>query len=175
MNQLTFFEQPVKKIKIKNIEYGPVKLETVLKELVPDKYIIYPKGGYHYFSKIPEAPKKYREPIWPYITYETKNKIKLAQITPNITFGGYPSVSLKNLDGINVPLQFHRVVAKVYVPNPDPINRIHVAHLNDEVCNYLPTQLEWQSPSENHKGKKTRKSSYQQFYDFFKAQQWIKE
>src|SRR5210317_336209 len=119
MNQLTFFEQPVKKIKIKNIEYGPVKLETVLKELVPDKYIIYPKGGYHYFSKIPEAPKKYREPIWPYITYETKNKIKLAQITPNITFGGYPSVSLKNLDGINVPLQFHRVVAKVYVPNPD--------------------------------------------------------
>jgi len=175
MNQLTFFEQPVKKIKIKNIEYGPVKLETVLKELVPDKYIIYPKGGYHYFSKNTRGAKKYREPIWPYITYETKNKIKLAQITPNITFGGYPSVSLKNLDGINVPLQFHRVVAKVYVPNPDPINRIHVAHLNDEVCNYLPTQLEWQSPSENHKGKRARKSSYQQFYDFFKAQQWIKE
>ena len=31
MNQLTFFEQPVKKIKIKNIEYGSVKLETVFK------------------------------------------------------------------------------------------------------------------------------------------------
>ena len=175
MNQLNFFEQPVKKIKLENIEYGPVKLETILPELVPNKYILYPTDGYHYFSKIPEAPKKYREPIWPYITYELKDKIKLAQITPNITFGGYPSVSLKNLDGVNVPLMFHRVVAKAYVPNPDPINRIHVAHLNDEVCNYLPTQLQWQSPSENHKGKKARKSSYQQFYNFFKAQQWIKE
>ncbi len=28
MNQLKFFEQPVKKIKLENIEYGPVKLET---------------------------------------------------------------------------------------------------------------------------------------------------
>ena len=175
MNQLKFFEQPVKKIKLENIEYGPVKLETILPELVPNKYILYPTDGYHYFSKIPEAPKKYREPIWPYVTYELKDKIKLAQITPNITFGGYPSVSLKNLDGVNVPLMFHRVVAKAYVPNPDPINRIHVAHLHDEVCNYLPTQLQWQSPSENHKGKRARKSSYQQFYDFFKAQQWIKE
>ena len=175
MNQLIFFEQPVKKIKLENIEYGPVKLETILPELVPNKYILYPTDGYHYFSKIPEAPKKYKEPIWPYVTYELKDKIKLAQITPNITFGGYPSVSLKNLDGVNVPLMFHRVVAKAYVPNPDPINRIHVAHLHDEVCNYLPTQLQWQSPSENHKGKRARKSSYQQFYDFFKAQQWIKE
>jgi len=175
MNQLKFFEQPVKKIKLENIEYGPVKLETVLKELVPDKYTIHPTGGYHYFSKIPDAPKKYKEPIWPHVTQETNDKIKFCQITPNITFGGYPSVSLRNLDGVYFPLMFHIVVAKVYIPNPDPINKIHVAHLHDEVCNYLPTQLGWQTPSENHKGKKARKSSYQQFYDFFKAQQWIKE
>ena len=78
--------------------------------------------------------------------------------------------------GASSPYQFHRIVAKAYAPNPDPLNKIYVAHLNDEVCNYLPENLAWLTSSENHKGQKSvRKSTYQQFYDFFRAQEWVKD
>ena len=105
----------------------------------------------------------------------------IVSILPNVQFGGYPTVGLKWKDGfkdnntIMTPQVMHKIVALAYVPNPDPITHIHVAHKEDEKCNYLPEHLEWATPSDNHKGKKPRRSSYEQFYDFFAAQKWVKE
>jgi len=177
MIQGEFFPEAIKKITINKIKYGPVKIETLLTNIAPNKYILYPTGGYHYFSKIPNAPEKYKNPIWPYVKNKTTgNKIVYAQITPNISFGGYPAIGLMDKYGASSPYQFHRIVAKAYAPNPDPLNKIYVAHLNDEVCNYLPENLAWLTSSENHKGQKSvRKSTYQQFYDFFRAQEWVKD
>ena len=44
-----------------------VKVETVFDGVVPDKYYIFPNGGSHYYSQIPEEHDIgiYREKIWP--------------------------------------------------------------------------------------------------------------
>jgi len=76
---------------------------------------------------------------------------------------------------LTTPQVMHRIVALAYVPNPDPITHIHVAHKQDEKCNYLPEHLEWTTPSDNHMGRKARRSSYEQFYDFFLAQKWVQD
>ena len=184
MNQLELFIKPVQKKIINSIEYGEVKIEDIMPDIAPNQYILYPTGGYHYFSKIENAPQKYKKPIWPYISSTTKNnKTVKVSILPNVQFGGYPTVGLKWREGfkdkdsntIITPQVMHKIVALAYVPNPNPITHIHVAHKKDEKCNYLAEDLEWSTPSNNHKGKKPRRSSYEQFYDFFVAQKWVQE
>jgi hypothetical protein len=181
MSQLELFIKPVQKKIINNIEYGEVKLEDIMPNIAPNQYILYPTGGYHYFCNIKNAPEKYKKPIWPYLSSTTKNKTIIVSILPNIQFGGYPTATLKWKDGfknnntVATPQVMHRIVSLAYVPNPDPITHIHVAHKHDEKCNYLPEHLEWTTPSDNHTGRKARRSSYEQFYDFFLAQKWVQE
>ena len=181
MSQLELFIKPVQKKIINNVEYGEVKIEDIMPNISPNQYVLYPTGGYHYFRNIKYAPEKYKKPIWPYISSKTGSRTVIVSILPNVQFGGYPTVGLKWKDGfkdnntIMTPQVMHKIVALAYVPNPDPITHIHVAHKEDEKCNYLPEHLEWATPSDNHKGKKPRRSSYEQFYDFFAAQKWVKE
>ena len=177
MNQLNFFIKPVKKKIIENVKYGELKVESFMPSVVPDKYILYPTGGYHYFSNVAYAFKKYKEPIWPYLTVQSGNRIKYLSIIPNVQFGGYPTASLELVKtGHNQPHVMHKIVAEAYLPNEDPTNNIHVCHVNDEKCNYLPENLKWETPSDNHKGRRHNKASTnEEFYDFYKAQEWVKE
>ena len=179
MSQLELFHKHVEKKIINNVEYGEVKLEDIMPNIAPNQYILYPTGGYHYFCNIKNAPEKYKKPIWPYLSSTTRNKTIIVSILPNVQFGGYPTATLKWKEGchtsLTTPQVMHRIVALAYVPNPDPITHIHVAHKEDEKCNYIPEHLEWTTPSNNHKGKKPRRSSYEEFYDFFAAQKWVKE
>ena len=52
MTQLDLFIKHVEKKIINNIEYGEVKIEDIMPNIAPDKYILHPKGGYHYFCNI---------------------------------------------------------------------------------------------------------------------------
>ena len=181
MSQLELFDKPVTKKIINNIEYGEVKVEDLMPNIEPNQYILHPTGGWHYFSNMPQAPKKYREPIWPYISSTRGNKTVICSVTPNVQFGGYPTISLRWKEGVkenatmSTPQVMHRIVALAYVPNPDPLTHIHVGHKEDEKCNYLPEFLEWVTPTDNHTGKKPRRSSEEEFYNFFVAQKWVKD
>lgn len=91
-----------------NLKDG-VKVEEYFPEVQPNMYLIFPTGGYHYFSqcKKNQVPQHYREPIWPLIYRyashpDVKQKGKISKwgkeysYIPGISqgFGYYPKVSL---------------------------------------------------------------------------------
>ncbi len=150
MSQLELFDKPVTKKIINNIEYGEVKVEDLMPDIEPNQYILRPTGGWHYFSNMPQAPEKYKKPIWPYISSTRGNKTVICAVTPNIQFGGYPTISLRWREGIkdngvmSTPQVMHRIVALAYVPNPDPLTHIHVGHKEADV------EVEWWSGKVKH-------------------------
>lgn len=56
-----------------------------------------------------------------------------------------------NLSGINGPktTMIHRLVALAFVPNPDPINKIYVNHIDGDKWNNKYYNLEWVTAQEN--------------------------
>ena len=58
MSQLELFDKPVTKKIINNIEYGEVKVENLMPNIEPNQYILHPTGGWNYFRKMQQAPKK---------------------------------------------------------------------------------------------------------------------
>ena len=54
-----------------------------------------------------------------------------------------------NID--RVPTKIHRLVAKAFIPNPDPKNKICVNHISGRKENNHVSNLEWCSYSENTK------------------------
>jgi len=98
MNQLSFFkEQPIIK-KLDKTLLKPKKLEDVNPIFAPNKYIIYPTNGWHYFHKcqlIPES-NKYKQKIWPFISYvNERDEVKISSVRWGVTTG-YPTVSLES-------------------------------------------------------------------------------
>lgn len=60
---------------------------------------------------------------------------------------GYLAVSSKHL-----PEKYlHRIVAKAFVYNDDPINKTDVDHIDGNKHNNLPSNLEWVTKSENQR------------------------
>jgi len=75
MIQTSFFPQPEKDKPIKLIQkintsiFQPRKVEELVPDIdiLPDTYIIYPRGGYHLFYGVPNTFPRYQLPIWPYV------------------------------------------------------------------------------------------------------------
>ena len=79
----------------------------------------------------------------------------------------------------------HRLLAKYYIPNNDPINKIQVNHIDGNKLNNHLTNLEWVTPSENIQHayatglqpyrRKLSKESYKNLLlnDFFKKHKTI--
>ena len=186
MNQLSFFkEQPIIK-KLDKTLLKPKKLEDVNPIFAPNKYIIYPTNGWHYFHKcqlIPES-NKYKQKIWPFISYvNERDEVKISSVRWGVTTG-YPTVSLDRADGrIAVPYMMHVIVGEAFVPKPENEIRnwnnsgkqLEVAHMYDEDCCYLPEFLSWQTRGENQKGKKSRKPSIDIEWKSMLAQGAVKE
>lgn len=62
------------------------------------------------------------------------------------------------INGKQKHMQVSRLVATAFVPNPDPLHKIQVNHLDENPLNNLPENLEWATPKENanHATKKKR-------------------
>ena len=76
-DQLTLFKQPVISRKLDDQLLVPKKIETFMPEIVPNKYTIYPTGGWHLFHKEAPTGSIYAQPIWPFITTNSgRNKVK---------------------------------------------------------------------------------------------------
>ena len=178
MNQLSFFkQQPIIK-KLDKTLLKPKKLENVNPIFPPNKYIIYPTNGWHYFKNCQLIPEhnKYKQKIWPFISYKTdKGETKISSVRWGTTTG-YPTVSLDRVDGrIAVPYLMHVIVGEAFVPKIESNKKLEVAHMYDEDCCYLPEFLLWQTRGENQNGKKSRKPSIDIEWKSMLAQGSVKE
>jgi|19_taG_2_1085344.scaffolds.fasta_scaffold76372_2 hypothetical protein len=193
MSQLSFlgggFKEKIITKKIDKTILKPRKLEDVNPIFLPNKYIIHPTGGWHYFRKCQIIPEnnKYKQKIWPFISYQTeKNKIGISSVRWAPT-SGYPTVSLDRADGRQgVPYYMHVIVAEAFVlkpisdfdlrnPKAQGGNQLEVAHIYDEDCCYLPEFLQWQMRGENQNGKKNRRPSIDMEWKLMLAQGSVKE
>lgn len=68
-------------------------------------------------------------------------------LTGTITKQGYIQVWLKCTDGKHRPFLYHRVIAIVFVPNPE--NKPFVDHINGNRQDWKPTNLRWVTNKEN--------------------------
>jgi hypothetical protein len=81
------------------------------------------------------------------IEYSDGHKeVKRAKILHGTIRHGYHHVDIKQ-NGERYFLAVHRLVAEVFIPNPD--NKPHVNHIDGDRLNNIPSNLEWVTPSEN--------------------------
>jgi hypothetical protein len=145
-------------IKLENIQ----KLQNFIE---PDTYVIYPTGGYHYFSLVKNAPQKYKKPIWPYVQklkrLNNRGHFKKGIITAGINQNKswYPMLNLeryvmrKSSKRRETKKQsMHQLVALAFIPNLDPLNNTVVHHKNNDKSDYRIENLEWSTMKENSIG-----------------------
>ena len=139
-----------------------IKLETILQLqniIDPDVYVIYPTGGYHFFSKAKNAPQHYREPIWPHVKKikALRKHSKNGIITPGVnhTKNWYPTLNLERyvLNKRKTKKQsMHSLVALAFIPNKNPSINVIIHHRNNDKCDYRIENLEWTTIKKNSIG-----------------------
>lgn len=91
---------------------------------------------------------------YPYIKYEVSDNGEVRNKRTGHVMRAYPN----NRGYLKVPLMdsgsqksvfVHRLVAKAFVSNDDPIKKTQVNHLNEDKTDNRATNLEWVTPSEN--------------------------
>jgi hypothetical protein len=103
MIQTSFFPQPEKDKPMQIIQkidtsiLQPRKVEEVIPEanILPDTYMLYPRGGYHPFYGVPNTFPRYQLPIWPFVkrikwnerwkTEKSRNGSRTARLRENNT------------------------------------------------------------------------------------------
>lgn len=70
-------------------------------------------------------------------------------ISTRVNRTGYISASLTNDQGKRHDVTLHRIVAKIFVENPDPATKNQVNHIDGDKTNYSIENLEWVSCAEN--------------------------
>lgn len=170
------------------------KLEIAFPMLLRNTYVIYPTGGYHPFKDVEEAAPIFRDNCWPYIkrihwpTDRARNNPfkERTQMNVNLSIRHiYPQISLtkpnkviKKEKGRNARytqaqhyILMHQAVARCFVPNPE--NKPHVCHLNDDPADYRVCNLKWGTNRENHTGRAAnRKKDFKTLHAIFKLNNW---
>jgi hypothetical protein len=173
-----------------------VDVHTILPEISPNIYYLYENGGPHYFSQCTcEVEPIYKQNIWPFL-YRVKNKnrgrksgfvlgsigiTKLSYITvmlqsknENITKRRYRYLKEELF---TYPKHFiftlHRLVAKAFIKNDDPINKTIVDHVNGNRMDYRIENLRWSTLSENSKGTPNGKNDPNRIYELVSKKDWF--
>lgn len=69
------------------------------------------------------------------------------ELKQNDNGSGYLRVGI----GHENPTYVHRLVAETYIPNPDPLHKTQINHIDGNKRNNSVSNLEWCTPSENDK------------------------
>ncbi len=173
-----------------------VDVHKIMPEVMPNIYYLFETGGPHYFSQCTcEIDPIYRQNIWPFI-YRVKNKFK--GLKSGVIYG---SIGLTRLNYVHVMLQskdetriqkryrslreeiypyikhltfaIHRLVAKAFIKNNDPINKIIVDHINGNKMDYRIENLRWCTSAENSKGTPGGKNDPNKIYKLISKKDWF--
>ena len=146
-NQLSFWEDKKQII----LEREKVDLSTLktLKtrknafDLLPkNTYFIYKTGGINPF-------KKDLGPIFPFVKSSHGNILKQASLT-NGKDAPYPHLHIK-VGKLHWKCFMHKITGLAFLQNDDWERKFVIDHLDNDIMNYLPINLEWVSISENNK------------------------
>ena len=171
-----------------------VKVETVFDGVIPDKYYIFPNGGSHYYSQIPEEYDIgiYREKIWPHIVCVSKGVIHSKHQYGTLDMKGYVAVRLDKNEEKRptyskvrkkyrslLPqfyVMMHRLVAAAFIPNPNPEEQVIVHHKNECKCDFRVENLDWVTHKENSiDGSKGKKVDPLERFNYFSKKDWFKK
>ena len=124
-----------------------LKTRTNPWDLLPrDTYFVYKTGGINPF-------KKELGPIFPVIKGFRGKVLNLSPLTSGKD-APYPHLILKTLiNGKQISFKcfLHKITGLAFLKNNDFENKYIIDHLDDDIFNYLPENLEWVTPSENAK------------------------
>ena len=70
-------------------------------------------------------------------------------IKSSIINSGYIRAQLISITGDKIDVLIHRLVASVFIPNDDPINKTEVNHINENTFDNRVCNLEWVTPLYN--------------------------
>ena len=150
-DQLSLWEDPEQIILNKEkVDVSTLKSSENRKyplDLLPkETYYIYKSGGINPF-------KKDLGPIFPFFKNDKTGKIlRLAKSTDETPANApYPHIHI-NI-GVGLKLYIHKIVAIAFIKLDDEIEKIKtsVDHLDRDIYNYLPSNLERITPSENNR------------------------
>jgi hypothetical protein len=173
-----------------------VDVHKIIPEVMPNIYYLFETGGPHYFSKCTcEVESIYKQNIWPFI-YRVKNKFKATKSgviygSIGLTKLAYVWVRLYSIDKTRnferyrystrkteirpkeLHLGLHRLVAKAFIKNNDPANKVVVDHLNGNRIDYRVENLRWCTPTENSKGTPGGKNDPNKIYKLISKKNWF--
>ena len=117
--------------------------------LPKERFFIYKTGGINPWK--PELG-----PIFPFVKIDTGT---ILSQTTCIKSSPYPHVApsvptpTKEMPNKikNFKCYMHKIVALAFLENDDIENKIFVDHLDNDIYNYMPSNLEWVTPSENNR------------------------
>ena len=174
-----------------------VPLELFMENVIPNRYLIFKTGGYHYFSQCTiDIDPIYKQPIWPFL-YSIKNNKKDKYGEP--IFG---SISLTKLSYVvhrivhkhkkreridyrnkdkelkrftpwEKEILMHRMVARAFVKNTNPEKYTMVDHINGNRIDYRPENLRWTNAKENNHGSPGGRNDPNEIYRKISNQKWF--
>ena len=173
-----------------------VDIHNIIPEISSNIYYLFETGGPHYFSKCTcEVESIYKQNIWPFI-YRVKNKKRgfpsgfmLGSI--GITKLNYIQIMLQSknesiikrryrylkeelrIKPKEIQLGLHRIVAKAFIKNNDPINNTVVDHVNGNRMDYRIENLRWCTVAENSKGTPNGKNDPNTIYKLISKKDWF--
>ena len=173
-----------------------VDVHKIMPEVMPNIYYLFETGGPHYFSQCTcEVDPIYKQNIWPFI-YRVKNKFKglksgVISGSIGLTKLIYIYVRLYCINETRVQKRYrylkeelrikpkeiqlglHRIVAKAFIKNNDPINNTVVDHVNGNRMDYRIENLRWCTVAENSKGTPNGKNDPNTIYKLISKKDWF--
>tara|TARA_R110000772_G_scaffold66257_1_gene147617 strand:- start:40 stop:516 length:477 start_codon:yes stop_codon:yes gene_type:complete len=110
-------------------------------DLLPkDTYFIYKTGGINPFK--PELG-----PIFPFVQ---NSKGKILNLCNNAKSAPYPHFNINIENKLSLKCFVHKIVALAFLKNSDYDKYYIVDHVDDDIYNYLPENLEWCTVGQNN-------------------------
>ena len=173
-----------------------VDVHKIIPEVMPNIYYLFETGGPHYFSQCTcKVEPIYKQNIWPFV-YRVKNKFKGSK--SGIIYG---SIGLTKLIYIwvrfyhinetrvqksyrylreeslvkprEIEIPLHRIFAKAFIKNDDPINKTVVDHINGNRMDYRLENLRWCTITQNSKGTPGGRNDPNKIYELVSKKNWF--